>query len=425
MSRETSCHLSFSPGTGLPTSAIRFPYFRDRAFRKSNSRVTVVEKPRFSSAHYASLDGLRGIAFLLVFFHHYGLSSHSRQPMILTLEWLAGGGWAGVDLFFVLSGFLITGILLDTRDGRYYFRNFYARRILRIFPLFYGVLLLLLLATPILHLYWRLGHILYFFYLGNIAGHIDPSLNFVLPAVNLTHTWSLAVEEQFYVVWPLVILLVSDCRTLIKTCCGLIGFGFVLRAGLLLAAPGPSMEWSYGELPTHADGLLCGAILAVLIRTVAVQELVRRSRWIVALAFAGLAGLAVINGGLNYHTRSMTLFVYPLLAVFFSGILLRTLQPGTLFNSVGNRRVLRFFGKYSYGMYIYHQILSPFTFRYLRMSQRLLHSVVLGGLAYVALALVGTTAVSVLSYQMYESKFLKLKSRFPYQGRIQESKAET
>ncbi|MGC1871008.1 MAG: acyltransferase [Acidobacteriaceae bacterium] len=390
-----------------------------------NQSATVVGKPTFSSAHYASLDGLRGIAFLLVFFHHYGLTSHSTQPAILKLEWLAGGGWAGVDLFFVLSGFLITGILLDTRDGEHYFRNFYARRVLRIFPLFYGVLLLLLLATPILHLQWRLGHILYFFYLGNVAGHIDPSLNFVLPAVNLTHTWSLAVEEQFYLVWPMVILLVPNRRNLIKVCCGLIAFGFVLRAGLLLAVPGASIEWCYGELPTHADGLLCGAILAVLIRSIPLQELVRRSRWIVALAFAGLAALAVINGGFNYHTRSMTLFVYPLLAVFFSGILLRTLQPGTLFHGVGDWRVLRFFGKYSYGMYIYHQILSPFTFHYLGVLQRQLHSVVLGGLAYVALALAGTTVVSVLSYQLYEKKFLKLKSRFPYQPRIQESTVET
>ena len=161
-----------------------------------------------------------------------------------------------------------------------------------IFPLFYGVLLVLLLATPILHLQWHPGHILYFFYLSNVAGHIDPALNFVLPAVNLTHTWSLAVEEQFYLVWPLVILLVPDRRSLIKVCCGLIGFGFVLRAGSLLALPGASIEWCYGELPTHADGfLLCGAILAVLIRSAALQAMVRSSRWIVVAAFAGLTAL--------------------------------------------------------------------------------------------------------------------------------------
>ena len=384
----------------------------------------VIERRQFSTRHYASLDGLRGTAFLLVFFHHYALTSHSTQPLVLTLAWVAAGGWAGVDLFFVLSGFLITGILLDTRDDKYFFRNFYARRVLRIFPLFYGVLLLLLLATPILHLHWRLGHIAYFFYLGNIAGHVDPSLNFVVPAVNLTHTWSLAVEEQFYLVWPLVVLLVPQRSQLVKVCCVLIGLGLLLRAGLLLAVPGASMEWSYGELPTHADGLLCGAILAVLIRSVALPVLVRRSRWVAAVAFAGLAGLAAINGNLNYHTRSMTLFVYPLLAVFFSLILLRTLQPGTPFYSVGNWRILRFFGKYSYGMYIYHQILSPYTGRYLGVLQHLLHSILWGGLAYVGLALAGTTAISVLSYEMYESKFLKLKSRFPYQHHMQPRKVE-
>lgn len=384
----------------------------------------IIEKPQLSSRHYASLDGLRGIAFLLVFIHHYGLTSRSSQPLILRLEWLASGGWAGVDLFFVLSGFLITGILLDTRGDKSYFRNFYARRMLRIFPLFFGVLLFLLLITPALHLHWRLGHIAYFFYVGNIAGHVDPSLNLVRPAVNLTHTWSLAVEEQFYMLWPLVILLVPDRRRLLKVCCGLIGFGLVLRLTLLLAVPGRSMEWSYGELPTHADGLLCGAILAVLVRSAGLQELVDRSRWMVVIAVAGLAGLIAANGVLNYHTVSMTVFVYPLLAVLFSGILLRTLHPGTIFYSIGNWRTLRFYGKYSYGMYIYHQILSPYTGRYLGIIQRLLHSVVLGRLAYVGLILAGTTIVSVLSYELYESKFLKLKNRFPYQCHMQAVSAE-
>lgn len=138
----------------------------------------IIEKHQFSSQHYTSLDGLRGVAFLLVFIHHYGLTTHCNERWILALGALAGGGWVGVDLFFVLSGFLITGILLDTRDDNSYFLNFYARRVLRIFPLFYGVLLMLLLATSILHLHWRPGHIAYFFYLGNVAGHIDPSLNF-------------------------------------------------------------------------------------------------------------------------------------------------------------------------------------------------------------------------------------------------------
>lgn len=372
----------------------------------------IIENLQPSRRHYSSLDGLRGIAFLLVFFHHYGLTTHSTRPLIFALAWLAGGGWVGVDLFFVLSGFLITGILLDTCANRYYFRNFYVRRVLRIFPLFYGVLLVLLLATPILHLHWRLGHLAYFFYLGNVAGHVDPSLNLVLPAVNLTHTWSLAVEEQFYLVWPLVVLLVQDRRRLLKVCFGLIGFGLLLRAVLLVAVPGAALEWSYGELPTHADGLLCGAILAILIRSCDRQAMIRQSRWILVAAAASLTGLVVFNGNLGYHTRSMTVFVYPFLAIIFACILLRALQPGTLYDGLGNLRILRFFGRYSYGMYIYHQILSPYTGRYLGTLQRLLHSILWGGLAYVGLVLCGTTVVSVLSYEFYESKFLKLKSRF-------------
>ena len=369
-------------------------------------------KPRLSNRHFAGLDGLRGTAFLLVFFHHYGLTTHSTQPVILALAWLAGGGWAGVDLFFVLSGFLITGILLDTRTDEHYFRNFYARRALRIFPLFYGVLLVLFLATPILHLHWRLGHLAYFLYLGNVAGHVDPTLNLVLPAVDLTHTWSLAVEEQFYLIWPLVILLVPNRKSLLKVCCGLIGFALLLRVALLFVVSGAALEWSYGELPTHADGLVCGAILAVLIRSNHLHVLIHRSRWLLAVVVVALAGLVSWNGSLDYHTRLMTVWVYPLLAVLFTCFVLRSLQPGTLSYGIGNLRALRFFGRYSYGMYIYHLILFPYISRYLAVSQRLLHSVVLGGLTYLALVLLGTTVVSVLSYELYESKFLKLKARF-------------
>src|ERR1700744_4617103 len=101
---------------------------------------------------YPALDGLRALAFLMVFATHYE-----------GMPW----GWSGVDVFFVISGFLITGILLDTRDDRYRVRNFYARRSLRIFPLYYGVFLLLLLLTPFLHLNWSAGWLAWPLYVGN------------------------------------------------------------------------------------------------------------------------------------------------------------------------------------------------------------------------------------------------------------------
>jgi len=376
--------------------------------------LSISSSARPSGHHINSLDGLRGCAFLLVFFFHYGMSAHANAAWVFYATYVTTGLWFGVDLFFVLSGFLITGILLDTREDPNYFRNFYARRALRIFPLFYGVLFLLVVLTPFLHLRWRSGHMAQFFYLGNVAGHVDPSLNDLLPYVNLVHLWSLAVEEQFYLIWPLVVLWVSDRRTLIRVCLGTICFSFLLRCLLLWQFPNHALEWSYGELPTHCDGLLCGAIAAVLIRSTDLSTLIRRSRGLFVLSLLGMSWLAVHYRGFGYHYIGMTAFVYPLLAIFFTCILLRTIQPGTFFSRLGRTPLLRFFGKYSYGMYIYHVLFFPVVCQLLPPMQRLLHSRAWGGVAYVLVVLGLTCIVSVLSYQLYERHWLRMKSRFAY-----------
>jgi peptidoglycan/LPS O-acetylase OafA/YrhL len=110
----------------------------------------------------------------------------------------------------------------------------------------------------------------------------------------------------------------------------------------------------------------------------------------------------------------MTAFVYPVLAVFFTCVLLRTIQSGTLFHWFGRTRFLRFFGKYSYGMYVYHVLFFPLASKILRPAQQLMHSQVLGGLLYVFVVLALTCVVSVLSFQLYERPWLRLKSRFSY-----------
>jgi peptidoglycan/LPS O-acetylase OafA/YrhL len=351
---------------------------------------------------------------LLVFLFHYGMSAHAEARWVPYATLVTTGLWIGVDLFFVLSGFLITGILLDTREDPNYFLNFYARRALRIFPLFYGVLFLLIALTPFLHLKWRPGHAAQFFYVGNVACNIDPSLNDLLPAVHLVHLWSLAVEEQFYLIWPLIVFWVSSRRSLIRVCIGAICFSFLLRCFLLCLIPNYAQAWSYGELPTHCDGLLCGAIAAILVRSTDVSTLVRKSRFLFFLSFLGLSLLALQRGGFDYHSPAMTAFVYPLLAVFFTCILLRTIQSGTFFSRLGRTRILRFFGKYSYGMYIYHVLFFPIVSRLLPPLQRLLHSRAWGGVAYVLVVLGLTCIVSVLSYQLYEKHWLRLKSHFSY-----------
>jgi hypothetical protein len=186
------------------------------------------------STHLPALDGVRGIAILLVMqFHFWAMPFRIfRRPPTLALDTRINQafefGWTGVDLFFVLSGFLITGILLRAKGGGSYFRAFYGRRVLRIFPLYWGYLAFVILITPLLggaleeqahagnvrdHWYW------YFGYAVNIWSSVKQA-HPDLAAVNL-HFWSLAFEEQFYLVWPVIVFLLSRQR-LARVCLGLL-----------------------------------------------------------------------------------------------------------------------------------------------------------------------------------------------------------
>src|ERR1035441_8464452 len=184
----------------------------------SERPVDATPAPRVKEAkarHYPALDGLRGVAILAVFFYHFAGGQSSRNIFVQIWSGVAGIGWMGVDLFFVLSGFLITGILFDTAHKQAKVRNFYARRSLRIFPLYYGVLLVFLLLTPVLPLHWRPGHLLYFFYLSNVMPILTPGLSSPGPKMVVGHLWSLAVEEQFYLIWPFIVWYVKDRRKLL------------------------------------------------------------------------------------------------------------------------------------------------------------------------------------------------------------------
>ena len=369
-----------------------------------------------SRRHITSLDGLRGLAFLLVFARHYGLSSHLTSPLFRSLERWAQGGWVGVDLFFALSGFLITGILLDTAGHPHYFKNFLARRALRIFPLYYGVALLLLLLTPVLHLQWRPGHLWYLLYAGNFAYCIDRTLSAVPPSVNLLHLWALAVEEQFYLLWPWVIsLIVRSGRRdrLLPLCLSLSGVALLLRVTLLLTLANrqDALEWSYAMLPTHMDGLLFGAVAALTVRERPLAELLPWARRTALLA-TGVLAVVVWRGGPDIYSVPMILAGFPALAVLFSSVLVLAMREGSAAGRLGNLRLLRFFGRYSYGMYVFHMLFWPGTAPLLGALQGALRSRVLGGFAYLAVILAATSVVSVLSYKLYESRWLRLKSRF-------------
>jgi peptidoglycan/LPS O-acetylase OafA/YrhL len=315
----------------------------------------------------------------------------------------------------VLSGFLITGILLDTREQARYFTNFYARRALRIFPLYYTVLAILLILTPWLHLQWYRGHLAYLFYAGNIAFNLNPDLAQVRPAVSLLHLWSLAVEEQFYLIWPLVVMLISNRKRLVWICGGLSLGGLALRICLLLWLPrGDAYEWCYAQLPTHMDGLLSGALAAIWIRMMPLEQVLEGARKILPYALV-VTGSVIVFSGIDFHSVGMIVIGFPALAITFGCFVLLALRPASFVNRFGNVRMLRFIGRYSYGMYVYHILFWLGLAWVQRWLQGKLHSTVLGGVSFTLLMLGGTLVMSIVSYELYEKQWLRLKKRFAYE----------
>jgi peptidoglycan/LPS O-acetylase OafA/YrhL len=371
--------------------------------------------PRAGRAHYQALDGLRGLAILLVFIVHiYGTADHFKASWVGSVaSFGAGCGWIGVDLFLVLSGFLITGILIDTVNHPRFFRNFYIRRSLRILPLFYGVFLLLAVLTPVLHLQWQRGHIAYLFYCQNIALAFDHKLMDVAPAVYIGPFWSLAVEEQYYLLWPLTIWLLRDQRKIMRLCLALISCCILLRFVLISLLPNQvALYLIYWELPTHWDGLLLGSWLTLAMRRWPVEELWRHARWLVWLAVAVFLGVGFYTGTFFFLTPLMETVGFAAIPIVFAGLLLRCFVPGSWELRFFTGRFLRFMGRYSYGIYVFQVLFWPIMILGLHWLADHLHSRTIAGIVYLMLWFWGTVAVAMLSYKFLESPFLRMKERW-------------
>jgi peptidoglycan/LPS O-acetylase OafA/YrhL len=322
----------------------------------------------------------------------------------------------GVDLFFVLSGFLITGLLLDSKGKANYFRSFYARRTLRIFPLYYAVLAGVFLVLPLVvplppaleqareHQVWLWTYTANFY----IAAKATWALTYV------SHFWSLAVEEHFYLVWPLVVFSVRR-ETLEKICLGVMAIGLVERVSLTFAGVN---ELSISVLtPCRVDTLCTGALLAVLVRREAgALPLVRQS----GKAAVVLGSAALVLGAFNMATHRWLEVLHPvrvtLHALFFGALTLLSLRlpEGSLIARLFRSRVLRTFGKYSYGLYVYHGLIAYHMIE-LRAEDYL--GARLGGhpagiAAQTVLGVALSMIVSVASYELFERRFLDLKKYF-------------
>jgi peptidoglycan/LPS O-acetylase OafA/YrhL len=362
-----------------------------------------------SKRHYVALDGMRGLAILMVFFFHYGDLSQSSSGVLRFCGLIKDGGWMGVDLFFVLSGFLITGILFDARHHPRYFRKFYIRRALRLFPVFYGVAALLLLLTACFHLHWRPAQAWYLFYAANFVQLYDFSLSVVGP-FKFMHLWSLALEEQFYFVWPLVVLLVRDRVSLLKVAIGIAIFAPLLRI-ILVNLHVPALVIYY-QLPTRMDGFAVGGALALLVRDHDLAVLAKPCKIIFPVCVSILIGLAMTRGTLRFTDPWMIQVGYSILAIMFGSVLILALQSEGLVPRVFNWSVLRFFGLISYGFYVYHELIHDLTKPIYGTYVRHLHSLAIAGALYTVSVLAIVTGLSFLSYRYFESPFLRLKPKF-------------
>ena len=366
---------------------------------------------------FPALDGIRALAVTMVFALHFGAGSHGGLLKLVKAVSLHGG--MGVDLFFVLSGFLITGILYDTQSDSHFFSRFFGRRSIRIFPIFYLVLTVLLLLTPVFRYQWRPGHLAFPFYLGNFVMAADPSLRDVRSAVHpaasatLIHFWSLCVEEQFYFIWPLAVWTVRDRMRLILTASGLSVAALGLRIAFVLNfSPRYYEMWMWHQLPFRMDALLIGAVLALVLRGPQADFWQRSCKWLFLLGAAIVIAISVVSPSLNspwINTVGLTS-----VAIASAGLIGTALRPESIAFRVFHLRPFRVLGKYSYGFYVYHLIWGEAWSHLERVLATRLHSSVVATAMVDILSFSLTFSVAKLSYDYFEVRFLRLKKRFEY-----------
>ena len=375
--------------------------------------------------HIPVLDGIRGLAIIMVLIAHFTtiLENYLKEFFPVAgpvFTKVALSGLMGVDLFFVLSGFLITGILLDTKDTNEFFKNFYARRFLRIFPLYYGVLFILFCILPKIitfdtaanemadHQWWLWA------YLTNFPGHPawDNSALF-----KLGHFWSLAVEEHFYFVWPFVVYFVPN-RLLKKICIFWVPFSII--AGVLSRVT----DWEIARFLgwstiSFSGGLMLGAYCALVAREEnGLESLVPYAQKMISVFGVSFFVIAMVPRYMH-----LDLAIHYVSWFFFFSIIVLTVSSSRdgrgFLAKFFNLRIMRLFGKVSYGLYVYHFVVLPLLEKYFQPEawSHFIGSPVVVVVIFFIVTIGSTFLISWTSWQLYEKQFLKLKKFFEPQRR--------
>lgn len=381
-------------------------------WKVASSLTPDVLRDRPSKVHLPALDGVRAIAILMVIVYHAlnGLPAVTG-PQSAFLN-VVEQGWVGVDLFFVLSGFLITGILMDVRNPVHALRRFYARRVLRIVPVYVAFLLFSMWIAPIVGTMHpaevaqlQSSQMWYWTYSFNlmVALHTWQATSFPL-----AHLWSLSVEEQFYLLWPLAVLLMSPL-TLRRATVGCIVAAELFRLAFVLGGAGGQVNFVL--LPCRMDSLAAGAFLACAYRDPALWSRVLGARkWLSVAAVVLVIAIALYRQKFSSQAPLEQLFGFPAIIALASVVVASAVGGSAWLSSAA----MRFIAKISYGMYIWHLVVMRLIVHMQRIPDAA--SPQLWWVFYIVRAsgtVCGAILLALISWYVIEQPFLRLKRFVP------------
>jgi len=388
------------------------------SWKRTDSVTEHAETNSAPNVRWLPLDGLRGIAIILVVMVH---TVHYDGPLFVGrfVEEFARFGWVGVTLFFVLSGFLISGILLDTLPKSNSMRDFYARRCLRILPVYIAFLLFHFFVVPrVPYLDYRIPqpssgmHVYYWSFTSNMKESLSGISEWIS---SLDQVWSLAVEEQVYLVWPFLILMIRKNNPIwVLLAIALLSMGWRLWTRITWQPIELSYNWTFANL----EAFSVGAIVAVLYRRTP-EKCFRVSVMTTFVSGCVLVGIVATLGHFDFWKAFFPVLTLgsTAMTLFFGGIIgmCISIRQDSLLNRGLSFSVFRFFGKYSYAIYLFHAsvvvVLRPLVIS--TGNGDYVHDSLLREMLLLMLVNAVSMAVAIASWHWIELPFLRLKHYFP------------
>jgi peptidoglycan/LPS O-acetylase OafA/YrhL len=351
--------------------------------------MTGVAEQHTRSKYIPALDGVRLLAVMLVILHH--LTRGSSSSFALHLIGMQAGNGIGPTLFFVLSGVLLTTVIVDARGTENRYRNFLTRRALRIFPLYLAYLGLAIVATPLLAGRHLQNVWVFAFFLQNTFLTAASQTGSVLP---MYHLWTLAVQDQFYILWPLLLWKCDSVRKMRYLCLA----GIILSVGARLIILHPSLTPAlFGRiLPARAGEMCLGALLALELREeTALFGILRKA----LLPLSAILAIWMWHG-LSLTTSFGSVIGLQLIAVTSAALIAVALKPSTwVARALGSKFFALGGKKYAFAMYVFHPLMLTICMT-LPIASKGLRLTLFG---------ISTVVISGLSYRYLESFFLHMK----------------